>query len=282
VLSLTPIALDPKDTIESIIGWKRESRPTTIALKALLPRIKTRFDDYQAEREELSALGIDTWTDNESTVLKRCYTTWSDPLETLKANIRAAMPATFLNVCPYCGLGSGDTFDHYLHQDEFPEFSAHAWNLVPCCSTCNSKKGTVRLNNVGERVILNAYFDALPSAPMLTTAVTVSPHGNPVATFRLVQPAVVSTPLFRLIERHAGRLELLSRYKQTAPQVFTEVAYSVWHKRQRHSDAEIQTWLLEDADKYRGMFSINHWRVPLLRAMAGSTDFIAYCRRYVP
>ncbi|MDQ7860344.1 HNH endonuclease [Peribacillus frigoritolerans] len=42
--------------------------------------------------------------------------------------------------CAYCGIGDTNYMDHYLPKDDFPEYSIHSYNLVPCCSYCNEKK----------------------------------------------------------------------------------------------------------------------------------------------
>jgi 5-methylcytosine-specific restriction endonuclease McrA len=44
-------------------------------------------------------------------------------------------------LCPFCGgLGHVRTLDHYLPKANFPAYSVHPQNLVPCCRDCNSGK----------------------------------------------------------------------------------------------------------------------------------------------
>ena len=47
-----------------------------------------------------------------------------------------------LGACPYCGLPSNITLDHYLPRKlkAFPEFSVLSANLVPACTDCQGKK----------------------------------------------------------------------------------------------------------------------------------------------
>ena len=41
--------------------------------------------------------------------------------------------------CPYCGMQSNVTVDHYLPKELFPQFSCFSLNLVPACSDCQNK-----------------------------------------------------------------------------------------------------------------------------------------------
>ncbi|MGU3345359.1 HNH endonuclease [Pseudomonas monsensis] len=47
-----------------------------------------------------------------------------------------------LGCCPYCGLPSNITLDHYLPRSvkAFPEYSVLSQNLVPACSSCQTNK----------------------------------------------------------------------------------------------------------------------------------------------
>ena len=45
-----------------------------------------------------------------------------------------------LNRCPFCGIGTVTTLDHYLPKSEFPIFSILPYNLVASCKDCNTGK----------------------------------------------------------------------------------------------------------------------------------------------
>lgn len=74
-------------------------------------------------------------TENEKAGLLRLYRSG----DTLARRIR-----TSVFCCPYCGIQSNVTVDHYLPKDVFPQFSVFSLNLVPACSDCQNKghKGT--------------------------------------------------------------------------------------------------------------------------------------------
>ncbi|TGC06732.1 hypothetical protein CRG93_19505 [Escherichia sp. E2593] len=46
--------------------------------------------------------------------------------------------------CPYCGVGTATTLDHYYCKSSLPQFSILKENLIPCCGECNKTKGTLK------------------------------------------------------------------------------------------------------------------------------------------
>lgn len=61
------------------------------------------------------------------------------------------------NFCPICGGPGGRTVEHHLPQAVFPEFSVYSYNLLPCCASCNTKRGD--WNRPGNDWTLHPYFD---------------------------------------------------------------------------------------------------------------------------
>jgi hypothetical protein len=64
----------------------------------------------------------------------------------------------FNGICEYCEKNEANTMDHYnpLIIDTMPsQYCNDPWNLIPCCSTCNSSKGSqqfaVWLNGSGKK-----------------------------------------------------------------------------------------------------------------------------------
>ena len=63
-----------------------------------------------------------------------------------------------LSRCPFCGIGTVSTLDHYLVKSEFPTYSILPYNLVPCCKDCNTGKGN-SFTNIKEKQALHPYYD---------------------------------------------------------------------------------------------------------------------------
>lgn len=61
--------------------------------------------------------------------------------------------------CPFCGVGTVSTLDHYMPKKRFSSFSISPENLVPSCSDCNKNKEEFYAREEGEQV-LHPYFDS--------------------------------------------------------------------------------------------------------------------------
>jgi len=61
--------------------------------------------------------------------------------------------------CPYCGVQSSNTLDHYLPKKHYPMYSIDPVNLLPCCSDCNSKKSEHK--QLEGKETFHPYFDTL-------------------------------------------------------------------------------------------------------------------------
>ena len=59
-------------------------------------------------------------------------------------------------LCPYCGIEPSRTFDHFLPKTIYASLSTTPFNLIPCCPTCNSKKGSF---NPTKNAFFNPYLD---------------------------------------------------------------------------------------------------------------------------
>jgi len=123
--------------------------------------VQARFDELTAKMgsQDISGIQVDFRNQTISNELKACYDVSTSALRDLKTAIKAAQPTRTLKYCPMCGTTLHSTFDHYMPMARFPEFSVHALNLVPCCSTCNSTKLHDWLGSNGERQYLHSFVD---------------------------------------------------------------------------------------------------------------------------
>lgn len=63
-----------------------------------------------------------------------------------------------LDRCPYCGIGTVSTLDHYLPKSIFPVFSILPNNLVASCKDCNTGKSTSYASTKNTQT-LHPYYD---------------------------------------------------------------------------------------------------------------------------
>jgi hypothetical protein len=195
----------------------------------------------------------------------------------MKSEIKASyISSAGSRKCQFCGIEIISTYDHYLPKEKFPEFSVHALNLIPCCNTCNNKKRAVFLTQLGERAIINIYYELIPDDQYLFSKIELE-NGVPVANFYLEKPPAHSECLFRLISEHYSRLDLLERYRENAPEILSETRVSIISHARPNSDDIVKNWLITESKNIANKYSINNWRVALFYAMSNSDDFINSC-----
>ncbi|OEZ46513.1 hypothetical protein JAB1_49950 [Janthinobacterium sp. MP5059B] len=115
------------------------------------------------------------------------------------------------HICPYCGVDTVGSIDHYLPRSEFPEFSISLQNLVMACSFCNSIYKKTHWGNGAAQRVINPFLNKLPVAKFLV-ATCVYKHKAITADFSIIP----GLPLSDLLERHFVLMNLNHRYKTKA------------------------------------------------------------------
>lgn len=118
---------------------KRDEHVKTL-LSANEAILKSAFEDYDFHFNddsliELEALNLsdELKSSVESVSLRRyCFQKSKNSLTTVNGRI--------VVMCPMCTIDTIGSFDHILPKEEYAEFADHPKNLIPCCTTCNSKK----------------------------------------------------------------------------------------------------------------------------------------------
>lgn len=203
-------------------------------------------------------------------LLKSCYSKSSE-LSNLKTKIKEKQSVLLRGECQYCNIGEPTTFDHYLPQTEFPEYSALSINLIPCCSKCNTEKGEEWIE-FGNRKIINYYYDALPNVSYLDCAITYR-KGIPIALFSL-NSAIIPIHLRTVISTHFNTLKLLDRYKQKSNSEITDVLNSIIPLNAHLNRVQLQNNLLQTATAMKAVKGDNYWRAVLLIALSNSNRFL--------
>ncbi|WP_141323939.1 HNH endonuclease [Myxococcus sp. AB025B] len=204
--------------------------------------------------------------------LLHCYDVPTQSLNRLKTNIKSAQPALQRAFCPYCGINSPNTFEHYLPQVDHPEFSVCQYNLVPACGECNSQKGTTWKNATG-REIIHYYFDDLPYQSKWLFAKVDLQQNEPTVEFTLKLPLVLNPDVFNLIRSHYAKLNLLERYKARSVEAFSD---ALGGNRGTLSESDLSELYRARATDYARDFGRNYWKAAIYLAMAESQDFIKF------
>lgn len=174
-----------------------------------------------------------------------------------------------LNTCQNCTINEVDSMDHILGQTKFPEFSVHPKNLFPCCSVCNKKKSDDYVDNEGQQLFLNLFLDDLPKSQYLH----VDFDKNWLPRFYLKQPKDVSDDLFRLIESHYERLDLLARFRDNSNQIISTLKSTIKAFKEEYIMEKIEELCLD----LEPTLGYNHRQIILYRALGSSKKFITDC-----
>lgn len=267
---LSPVPVPPAyiDIFEEIRDYKKGVAKA--ALVGEQTAIRDRFTDYNARFAANTLQGLPTSTlTGIRKELRSCYGR-NKVMEILKKAIAAAQPKGRLSWCPYCGATTPGSHDHYVPAHEFPEFAAHALNLVPCCTRCNSIKDDDWLH-AGARQYLHFYLDPIPAVPFLSVTLTSNAAARAVgATFsfgRAGMPAAAWT----LLDAHFRKLGLVKLYDTYSNDLINTTLRSA-RSYIRSGGPSAADFLANEALENGDLYGESGWRAVLLRAMSVHPD----------
>ncbi|MBB2888356.1 MULTISPECIES: HNH endonuclease [Pseudomonas] len=246
------------------------------ALILISAAIKTKYEHYESnfDKIKLHLIEDSTYAGLEKISLLDTYTGNGKQLDAMKTAIKKLQHVDWQNTCPYCGILSPNSTDHYLPKDNYPEYAVLAINLIPCCLECNGKKGDYwRLNH--KRKIINFYLDEIPTQEFLTCNITYE-NGIPVARYKLVHNEGIRIESFEMITSHFARLNLLERYKEASNDEITNTLDSITAFSMRFQPHEIKEDLKSFYNKTVSRFGQSHWRCALMKGMFNSEEFVQY------
>jgi 5-methylcytosine-specific restriction endonuclease McrA len=248
-------------------------------LDAIEHKWVTNFETYEAKFTiaDLATLPKPNWVKIEREALLHCYNSSTAALSELKAGILTAQNLEVKGLCPYCGVGTTEEFDHYAPKEYFPHLAIHTLNLVPCCGRCNKKKSTLWLK-ANQRQILHFYLDALPTEQFLFATVTwlnTTAGPVPTATYSLQCPDGFPSADFALIERHFTNMELSLHYRKNTPRVYTELRKLAKIARPKDSKEAIKKALMLWAKETFAEEGFGSWKAAFALTLAQNVSFLA-------
>ena len=214
------------------------------------------------------------YTDEQIKALLHCYQGETILRNQLFASIRQNQPASIKSICQFCGFNSDDTIDHYLPKCDFPEFSLHFKNLLPCCSTCNSLKSNYLIDpNSKIRGIINLYLDQISNRQFLYAKVKFI-KGLPLIEFKLINTSHIDKTLFTTICLHYKKLNLIKRYTNRFNSVYVEIESSLSNLRKNNPRIDLKRFLLDDTIELQINRGKNYYKAVIRQALANNEDFI--------
>lgn len=267
---------------ENLINWytaiveNKHLSEIKTNLEEITDDIENRFNEYLNNFSSNQFINIldSEYIENHSGLLS-CYKSEGDTLKLLKKEIKDNQQDDLKGVCQYCGILKPKTFDHYLPISKFPEFSALAINLIPCCKDCNGKKHNYWKENQ-ERGIINFYIDNIPNSRFLFGSI-VFIADIPHVEYQLRNPNnTIDNFIYRIIQKHYARLELIDLYKEESSDELGEIIRTFVIYIENPTIDDLKQNLITDAQQLQNQFGLNYWRAVLRISLSESNIFLNY------
>ncbi len=243
--------------------------------------ITTRYQTFEnhCTHNELELLTQDVGCTLLRDELLSLYGFGKPVVKIILETVQAAQNQAVRHTCQYCTIGGIKSLDHVVNKSDFPEYSIHPQNLIPCCLECNVNKGEEWVNG-GNRLFINLYTDVLPNDQYLFTNIM----GNVAELdfkFWLRKPTTVDNRLWDRIVSHYDRMKLLTRLRHKAISELTEFLLLAKQSLERGmSQADIVGVIDQQAAIYRRDLGANHWKASMSEALANSTLFWQHVRKF--
>lgn len=258
----------------SIVKKKKDEQVRN-TLQSIDTTIAQRYTDFEnaIDTNTIIFLPEDAALQKIADELRSCYGTKTKGLDDIIELIQSAQPRQLLEKCPYCGITLPNTHDHYLPASKFPELAVHGLNLVPCCSTCNGKKGD-RWKDGKQRLFIHFYSDVIPVSQYLFADLISTPNDTSLgAKFSIKRPSKVDVNDWAIIQNHYEKLHLIDRYSQFVnDEISTALGACVDHLSDGGNSSE--QFINKMAVRLESIFGNNHWRAVLYKSLSTSQHFI--------
>lgn len=267
---------------DSLIDWyativeNKDPSDVKDYLEQITDDIENRFNEYIDKFSSSDLISIeDSEYPQNHPGLVSCYKSEGNTLKLLKKAIKDNQDNDLKGLCQYCGILKPKTYDHYLPVSIYPEFSALAINLIPCCKDCNGKKHNYWKEN-GNRGIINFYIDNIPNSQFLHGNV-VFVYGIPHIQYQLRNPNNNIDPSFYdIVLKHYSRLQLFELYKEESTDELSEIIRIFKIYLENPSLESLRTNIITDALQLQSQFGINYWRAILRLTLSESDIFLNY------
>jgi 5-methylcytosine-specific restriction endonuclease McrA len=261
---------DAGEDFDAILAVKRNPEAKR-ALSEAQPVVHSGVSRYRACAPHLEPFRGGRVSSKQKKALLACYEKkrQTAPCKRMLARVRELNPSPR---CPLCGVDSAQTFDHYLPESLFPELAVCAYNLVPACYRCNTKRGD-RWRVETERATLHPYYDWIPERVRLLEAEVLVSEDQPLAHFRVA--AELDAPGFAgRFARHCHALGLLEHFELSAGPMLVDIIDDL--RGQGFDFGRAQAELERSARARARRHGENHWEAALRRGAARSQAFIRH------
>lgn len=271
--SISPYSGICIDFFEAVLTRKRTKK--NLLTGGVIGTVKDAYGQYQTlfKKKALEQLSTQNFSKEEREQLEGLYSYRSKKLAELRGEI---IESNQLNFCPCCTIVSeARTLDHIVPKSEFHEFAVHPLNLIPCCSTCNGKKGATWKSN-GRLAFLNLYQDKIPDKRFLFVSLSIS-KGKPHTHFHISNDSNIEPMLYERIKAHYDRLELCERFDESSAFHFGTIN-TIFSAFATSSAEELMSILKTMAENELKKEGNNYWVGILYEACAHRKDIVEILR----
>lgn len=269
MINLPYLGIDEKQLLNQIILSKQSSNRTV--LENVKSAIFEDYDDYSDNEMNLENMEPDNRIGNEEKELLHASYKQGKRISEIKESIKKSMPDAIQEKCPYCMLSEPTTLDHYLDKGTFPEYSVYVKNLVPCCSYCNSLKGSKFLSGSGKRMFISFYFDEIPQTSFLKIYIGIKDNIPYIEQFAI--DFEEEKEVNEIIETHYAELKLFERYKLPISNRLSSLFYELRTYEEYSVDKlkEVIELRIQTIEKIYGK---NYWEVCLYKGVLKNEELL--------
>jgi hypothetical protein len=271
VTSMTPFA-----RYKEAVARKREGNEKSI-LNNMESDVGGDYNEYQAhfDNNTIEWMIPHGYGPAQKEALLSLYGSQTKLVKEFRKELYKQNPQPYYALCPYCALIDANTTEHILPKDMYPEFAVNVLNLIPCCSSCNEKKGEEVRDAQGKKPVINFYTDKIPTVQFLYAEISVSGSYLKVE-YKLQNPGgQIDAQFYDLIERHFNRLGLLNRYDdyaiRTFPQLIRDYCAERFCNEEEYDKYANKQLMKLEIDK--SSYGMNKCDQVLIRAAATSAVF---------
>lgn len=164
-----------------------------------------------------------------------------------------------LSKCPFCGIGTVKTLDHYLPEAKFPTFSVLPYNLVASCRDCNTGKLASYATTQNSQT-LHPYYDNFTTDQWLFARVL-----QPLSIEFFINPPTTWNQLDKdRVNAHFVNYQLGERFSVEAANILADLEAEFTLFNSTPSDIKLE--LQKKARSYESRY-INSWETAMYQAL---------------